>query len=80
MIEFHVPNMKSEKCAATIRGAVTGVDAGARCDVDLDTKRVAVESLAPPMDLVEAMEEVGFLATLVPQIETGSGARKPKAR
>jgi hypothetical protein len=32
------------------------------------------------MDLVEAMEEVGFLATLVPQIDTGSGARKPKGR
>jgi copper chaperone len=80
VIEFHVPSIKSEKCAATIRDAVKGVDAGARCDVDLAAKRVAVESLAPPMDLVEAMEEVGFLASLVPQIDTGSGARKPKGR
>jgi copper chaperone CopZ len=76
MLEFDVPGIKSEKCAATIRGAIQGVDGGARCDVDLAAKRVAVESLLPPMDLVEAMEEVGFLATFVPQVDSGSSARK----
>jgi copper chaperone CopZ len=78
MHELHVPDMKSEKCVATIRKAVTGLDGDARCEADLEKKRVFIDSALPPMDLVEAMEEVGYLATLVPQIDTGPGARKSK--
>jgi copper chaperone len=78
MIEFDVPSISTQKCAATIRDAVKGVDPRARCDVDLAAKRVAVESLLPPMDIVEAMEEVGFLATLVPSVNLPSGTPKRK--
>ena len=76
MIEFDVPTIATDKCAAKIRNAVKGVDPRARCDVDLEAKRVAVESMLPPMDLVEAMEEVGFLATLVPSVNLPTGTPK----
>jgi copper chaperone CopZ len=78
MIEFDVPSIATENCAAKIRNAVKGADPRARCDVDLKAKRVAVESLLPPMDIVEAMEEVGFLATLVPSVNVATGTPKRK--
>ena len=65
MIEMNVPDMTCDKCASTIRKAVSGVDAGASCDIDLETKRVSVSSALPPSDFVEALEEVGYLPSLV---------------
>jgi copper chaperone CopZ len=64
MMEFKVPNLATAKCASTVMGAVKGVDGAAHCEVDLEGKRVLVDSLMPPTDFVEAMEEVGYLATL----------------
>lgn len=65
MIELDVPDMTCEKCATTIRKAVGGVDASAACDIDLRSKRVRVTSALPPSDFVEALEEVGYLPSLV---------------
>jgi copper chaperone CopZ len=64
MFELHVPEMKSEACAAKIRSAVAGVDSGARCDIDLGTNRVKITSAMAPVDFVEAMEDVGYMAQL----------------
>jgi copper chaperone CopZ len=64
MFELHVPEMKSEECAAKIRKAVAGVDSGARCEIDLDAKRVTVSSAMAPVDFVEAMEDVGYMSRL----------------
>jgi copper chaperone len=65
MIEMNVPDMTCGHCIATIRKAVSGIDQGATCDVDLDAKRVTVGSVLPPSDFVEALEEVGYSPTLV---------------
>jgi copper chaperone len=65
MIEMNVPDMTCNHCVATIRGAVAGVDQGARCEVDLDRKRVVVDSPLPPSDFVEALEEVGYTPELL---------------
>lgn len=65
MIEMNVPDMTCNHCVATIRKAVAGVDEGARCDVDLDAKRVVVDSALPPSDFVEALEEVGYTPELL---------------
>lgn len=65
MIEIDVPDMTCSHCVATIRKAVGGVDAGASCDVDLNTKRVKVMSAMPPSDFVEALEGVGYSPILV---------------
>jgi copper chaperone CopZ len=64
MFKLHVPDIKSEECAAKIRKAVAGVDDGAECDVDVDKKLVQVMSPLPPSDFVEAMEEAGYAASL----------------
>ena len=65
MIEMNVPDMSCNHCVQTIRKAVAGVDASARCDVDLGSKRVAVDSPLPPSDFVEALEEAGYSPELL---------------
>ncbi len=69
MIELNVPNITSEQCAATIRRAVMGIDEGAQCEIDVEGKRVRLESHYPVTDFVEALEEVGYMA-MVPTIRT----------
>jgi copper chaperone CopZ len=64
MYQMHVPDMKTEECAAKICKAIAGVDDGAGCDIDLSKKMVTVASPLPPSDFVEAMEEVGYMASL----------------
>jgi copper chaperone len=65
MIELNVPDMSCTHCVATITKAVKGVDDGARCEVDLATKSVFVDSALPPSDFVEALEEAGYAANLL---------------
>ncbi len=67
MIELSVPNITCDQCAATIKRAVKGVDEGASCDVDVDAKRVRLESPYPVSDFIEALEEVGY-AAMVPRV------------
>ena len=64
MFELKVPDIRSEDCASKIRKAVRGVDSDARCDVDVDAKRVSVDSELPPSDFVEALEEVGYASSI----------------
>lgn len=65
MIELNVPDMHCERCVATITKAVKGVDEGAPCEVDLEGKSVFIDSALPPSDFVEALEEVGYAASLM---------------
>lgn len=60
MIELNVPDMTCGHCAAAIRKAVSGVDLGASCDIDIEAKRVTVNSALPPSDFVAALEEAGY--------------------
>ncbi len=65
MIKLHVPNMTCSNCAATITKAVKGVDPDALCEVDLAAKHVHVDSARMPSDFVEALEDAGYMATLL---------------
>jgi copper chaperone len=65
MIEMNVPDMSCNHCVQAIRKAVAGVDTSARCEVDLDAKRVVVDSPLPPSDFVEALEEAGYTPELL---------------
>jgi copper chaperone len=65
MLELNVPDMTCGHCAATIMKAVSGIDQAAACEIDLDAKRVKVTSTLPPSDIVEALEAVGYMSTLV---------------
>lgn len=60
MIEFTVKDMTCGHCAATITKAVKGVDAGGRCEVDLEGKRVRIESVRPAAEFRAAIEDAGF--------------------
>ena len=65
MIELDVPGITCDQCATTIRRAVAGVDPGASCEVDVDARRVNLQSAMPPSDFVEALEGAGYACTLV---------------
>jgi copper chaperone len=65
MITMNVPDMSCAHCVQTIRKAVGDVDANARCDVDLESKSVVIDSPLPPSDFVEALEEAGYRPELL---------------
>jgi copper chaperone len=60
MIEFRVDDMTCGHCASTIARAVKDVDAAARCEVDLQGKRVRIASGLPAADFHAAIEEAGY--------------------
>ena len=64
VVELLVPDMSCGHCAATIREAVQAVDAAGRCEVDLEAKRVRVESAQPPEKFLAAIAKAGFAPTL----------------
>jgi len=68
MIHLDVPGIRSPQCASLISGAVKERDPQAQCEVDVQAKRVALDSLLPPSDFIEALEEVGYTSTLIPGI------------
>ena len=67
MIHLDVPEMKTEHCRMTVMGALTGIDPAAKCQIDPERGRVAVETTFPPSDFIEALEEVGY-ASFVSQV------------
>lgn len=60
MIEFRVDDMTCGHCAAAIARAVREVDAAGRCEVDLDAKRVRIESHRPGAEFLAAIREAGY--------------------
>jgi copper chaperone len=64
MIQLSVPDITCAQCASVIANAVKGRDPAAKCDVDIDTKRVSFDSSLPPTDFIEALEAVGYTSFL----------------
>ena len=60
MIQFTVNDMTCGHCASTITRAVKEVDASGRCEIDLSTKSVRIESSHPAEDFREAIAEAGY--------------------
>lgn len=60
MIEFKVPAMSCGHCRQAVTEAVHAVDADARVEVDLGTKRVRIESATPADDFRRALAEQGY--------------------
>jgi copper chaperone len=63
MIEFTVSDMTCGHCAATITDAVKSVDPAGRCEIDLATRRVKVESVLSPERISAAISRAGFTPT-----------------
>ena len=60
MIEFTVNDMTCGHCASTITRAVKDVDSASRCEIDLGTKKVRIESAHPAGEFKAAIEEAGY--------------------
>lgn len=62
MVQFHVPKMRCDGCAASVLIAVKSVDAAADVNVDLATKLVRVESPAEAGLFAAALSWAGYPA------------------
>ncbi len=60
MIELTVKDMTCGHCASTSARAVKDVDAQGKCEVDLGSKRVRIESSHAAEEFVAAIEEAGY--------------------
>ena len=60
MTSFNVFDMSCGHCAGTVEKAVKSVDSAARVKVDLETKRVDIESSAAPATIMAAIREAGY--------------------
>jgi copper chaperone len=60
MIELVVPALSCGHCVRTVTEAVQRIDPLARVDVDLESRRVRIESSAPPDRLEAALAAEGY--------------------
>lgn len=58
-MQINVPSIECEKCADIITKAIHNVDPGATVRVDIEAKRVDVETSAPETSLRDAIVTVG---------------------
>ncbi len=63
MIEFTVRDMTCGHCAATITEAVKAVDPAGRCEIDVASRRVKVESAFPAERIAAAITGAGYTPT-----------------
>ena len=59
MIELTVPSMVCEGCVDTVKSAIAKKDSSATVSIDLETKKVAVETDCPAEDIKEAITAAG---------------------
>ena len=60
MIQFKIPAMSCSHCVKAVTQAVHEVDPQARVEVDLDTKKVEVDSRAEQRRIAQALTEAGY--------------------
>lgn len=60
MIEFKVPAISCGHCVRAVNEAVKAIDPQAKVDVEVDSKKVSVESTAARARLVEALTDAGY--------------------
>jgi copper chaperone len=60
MLEFSLPDMSCGHCASTVTQTCKLVDPDAKVEVDLDNKRVKVESSKERQPFAQALVEAGY--------------------
>lgn len=60
MIEFNVDAMSCGHCVSAVTKAVKALDPEARVEVDLDSKKVKVESKEDGARIAQALTEAGY--------------------
>ncbi len=63
MIEFTVADMSCGHCASVITKTVQSLDAQAQVAIDLDHKKVSIETNQERATLAAALEEAGYPTT-----------------
>ena len=64
MTKFNVPDMSCGHCRATIQKAVTGVDAAAGLDFDMEARTVTVSSKLDDATIAGLLDAEGYPATV----------------
>ena len=64
MQEFEVQSMSCGGCASRVAQAVKNLDAQAKIEVDLQSKRVRVETTKSRADVAAALTEAGYAPNL----------------
>ena len=65
MIELAIPDMSCSHCVGVITKTVRAIDKDAQLDVDLDRHVVRVTSSAAPEELLVALADADYPATVV---------------
>jgi copper chaperone len=60
MIEFDVPAMSCGHCVSTVTQTIQRVDPQAKVEVNLETKKVKVESSQSRASIADALTEAGY--------------------
>ncbi len=60
MLHLLIEDMTCGHCERSVRGALAELDPAARVQVNLESKRVSVETTVPVARVVEAIEAIGF--------------------
>jgi copper chaperone CopZ len=60
MIELTVNDMTCNHCVGRVTKAIQGVDAQAKVEIDLASKRVQIDSAAPAESLIAAVKQAGY--------------------
>lgn len=60
MLEFNLPDMSCGHCASTVTQTCKLVDPGAKVEVDLNSKKVTIQTSEDRQDFAEALAEAGY--------------------
>jgi copper chaperone len=60
VIELNLPDMSCGHCASAVAQACKQVDPAAKVEVDLDTKRVKIDSAEETAAFADALSEAGY--------------------
>lgn len=63
MYELEVEGMSCSHCVGRVTKSILGIDAAAKVEIDLATKKVSVESQAAMAAIASAVAEAGYPVT-----------------
>ncbi len=65
MMTLKVPDMSCGHCASVITKAIKELDKGAGLEFDMHNRKIQVETATPAEELLDAMADAGYPATVV---------------
>lgn len=59
-MQFHITTMTCGGCARSVTKTIHSVDATAKVEIDIESQRVEINTLAPREQIVSALTGAGF--------------------